>query len=84
MTNYKAVMNQMTPEMMAEKNVRLVTVDNRQLFYLTSSGQLFTTNDYQAAVHHEYQWLMFDPENVDKTEADVNPKSADGECDTNE
>ena len=74
MTNYEAVMSQMTPEIMAEKNVRLVTVDNRQLFYLTSSGQLFTTNDFQAAVQHEYQWLMFDPENVEKTNADVNPK----------
>ena len=68
MRNYEAMMQQMTPELLAEKNVRLVTVDNRSLFYLTSSGQLFNSTDYEAAVHHEYNWLMFDPEAAQNTD----------------
>ena len=84
MTNYQAIMNQMTPEIMAEKNVQLVTIDNRKLFYLTSSGQLFSTNDFQAAVQHEYQWLMYDPENVEKTDTDVNPDCPNCECESDE
>ncbi len=68
MRNYEAMMQQMTPELLAEKNVHLVTVDNRRLFYMTSSGQLFNNTDYEAAVRHEYNWLMFDPEAAQNTD----------------
>lgn len=62
MKNYDAIMEKMSPEAMAELNVRLVTVENRRLFYMTSAGQLFPTDKYEDAVRFEYQWLNFDPE----------------------
>lgn len=74
--NYDMIMRQMTPELLAEKNVHLVTVDNRRLFYMTSSGQLFNNTDYDAAIQHEYQWLMYDPEDCDRTASE----SADRNC----
>lgn len=61
MKNYDAIMQSMTPERMAEVNVKLVTVNNTNLFYMTSSGQLFNTNQYDDAVRYEYRWLMTDP-----------------------
>ena len=60
--NYDILMAQMTPERMAELGVKMVNVDNRRLFYMTSSGQLFTVEDYQAALQHEYNWLMYSDE----------------------
>ena len=78
MKNYDAIMEKMSPEMMAELNVKLVTVDNRRLFYMTSPGQLFPIDKYEDAVKFEYQWLNFDPEadqpnNDSEAEPDVNP-----------
>lgn len=91
MTNYDSLMKNMTPEMMAEMNVHLVTVDNRKLFYMTSSGQLFNNNDYQSAVQFEYNWLTYDPEavtkeeNVDASDDTVdNSKDVGGEPDSAE
>ena len=75
--NYDIMMKQMTPEQLAEKNVHLVTVDNRRLYYMTSSGQLFNNTDFDAAVRHEYQWLMYDPEDQDRP-------AEEGGSDTNE
>ena len=91
MTNYDSLMKNMTPEAMAELNVHLVTVDNRKLFYMTSSGQLFNNNDYQSAVQFEYNWLMYDPEaqradkNVDASNDAVdNSSDFEGEPDSAE
>lgn len=75
--NYDIMMKQMTPEQLAEKNVHLVTVDNRRLYYMTSSGQLFNNTDFDAALQHEYQWLMYDPEDRDHP-------AEEGDSDTNE
>ncbi len=69
MKNYDAIMEKMSPEVMAELNVRLVTVENRRLFYMTSPGQLFPIDKYEDAVKFEYQWLNFDPETVQDAEA---------------
>ena len=57
-TNYEIVMENMTPEIMAEYGVKLVNVDNRRLFYMTSSGQLFTPDAYMEALQFEYNWLV--------------------------
>lgn len=62
MKNYDAIMQSMTPERMAEINVKLVTVNNTNLFYMTSSGQLFPTTQFDDAVRYEYRWLTADPE----------------------
>lgn len=55
--NYDLVMSNMTIDLMAEKNVRLVNINNNQLFWLTSVGQLFDYNSYQAAIQFELNWL---------------------------
>lgn len=65
MRNYDVIMEKMTPEILAEKGVHLISVDNRRLFYMTSSGQLFNTNQFEAAMQHEYAWLMYDPDDKD-------------------
>lgn len=68
MKNYDAIMEKMSPEVLAELNVRLVTVENRRLFYMTSPGQLFPIDKYEDAVKFEYQWLNFDPETMQDAE----------------
>ena len=65
MTNYDKLMQGMTIEQMAYNNVKLISVNNRELFYLTSSGQLFSTGEYDRAVQHEYNWLIFDNDHTD-------------------
>lgn len=57
MTNYRRIMSQMTPEKMANANVKVVIVNNSQPFYITSSGQLFNFDDFDSAVKYEYDWL---------------------------
>ena len=57
MTNYRRIMSQMTPEKMANANVKVVIVNNSQPFYVTSSGQLFNFDDFDSAVKYEYDWL---------------------------
>lgn len=74
MRNYDRIMQDMTPERMAEVNVKLVTVNNTNLFYMTSSGQLFNTNQYEDAVRYEYRWLITDP----------NPERTTAECECGE
>lgn len=74
MKNYETLMNTMTPERMAELNVKLVTVNNRDLYYLTSTGQLYLTNQYEDAVRHEYNWLIQDPEATAAVNTNVDSK----------
>jgi len=80
MNNYDRIMQDMTPERMAEVNVKLVTVNNTNLFYMTSSGQLFNTNQYEDAVRYEYRWLMTDP-TPEKTRAECECGEPDCACD---
>lgn len=72
-TNYEIMMENMTPERMAELGVKLVNIDNRRLFYMTSSGQLYTMDDYQSALQHEYNWLTYRDEEP-SGEPDKNPE----------
>ena len=71
MSNYEILMQQMTPERMAELGVKLVNVDNRRLFYMTSSGQLYPMDEYQNALQHEYNWLTFKESQDEVGEPDV-------------
>ena len=64
MKNFEKIMSNMTPESMAELGVKLISVNNRDLYYMTSTGQLFYTADYQSALQHELRWLMTDPDPV--------------------
>lgn len=74
MKNYDKVMEAMCPELLAELGVKLVNVDNRRLFYMTSSGQLFSMDDYGSALQHEYNWLMTDEDQPDAPQEEKDRK----------
>lgn len=56
MTNYEHIISQMTPENFASYSLKLVLVNDRP-FYMTSSGQLYYTTEYEKALRHEYNIL---------------------------
>ena len=60
MTNFEKLVNSLTPENITEISVKLITVNNSQLFWVTSSGQLFPYENRESAVRYEYNWLITD------------------------
>lgn len=56
-TNYDAMMKEMTIEKLAIKNVQLVIVNGQEPFYVTTTGQLFNFNDRKAAIEFEMRYL---------------------------
>lgn len=56
-TNYDAMMKEMTIEKLALKNVQLVIVNGQELFYVTTTGQLFNFKDRKAAIEFEMRYL---------------------------
>jgi hypothetical protein len=54
---YDVVMANMTVDKLAEMGVRLIYVNNSDLFWVTSGGQLYPFNDRAHAVEAEYNWL---------------------------
>ena len=78
MTNYNTILTSMTPEKMAELGVKLIHVNNRELYYVTSSGQLFNIADYDRALIHEYNWLMYDS-TLEKTSEDTEGPNPDAD-----
>ena len=56
-TNYDAMMKEMTIEKLAIKNVQLVIVNGQEPFYVTTTGQLFNFNDRKAAIEFEIRYL---------------------------
>ena len=54
---YDVVMANMTVEKLAEMGVRLIYVNNSDLFWVTSGGQLYPFNDRTHAIEAEYNWL---------------------------
>lgn len=68
MTNYEHIISQMTPENFANYSLKLVLVNDRP-FYMTSSGQLYYTTEYEKALRHEYNILTtVIPDTEEKTE----------------
>lgn len=55
---YQAVMATMTPEKLANLGVKLIYVNDMELFWVTSVGKLYNFNAYKAALDAEYEWLM--------------------------
>jgi hypothetical protein len=55
---YDVVMANMTIDKLADMGVRLIYVNNSDLFWVTSSGQLYAFNDRTHAVEAEYNWLI--------------------------
>ena len=60
-TVYEVVMASMTPQKLANLGVKLVSINSRELYWVTSVGQLYEFNAYDQAVQAEYNWLMSDP-----------------------
>lgn len=60
-TIYHAKMATMTPIIMASMGVQLIQVNGEELFWVTSTGQLYSFNAKQAALEAEYTWLMSKP-----------------------
>ena len=56
-TIYDITMANMTPEILADLGVHLVSVNNRDLFWLTSVGQLYPFNNRNQAFEAELAWL---------------------------
>lgn len=54
---YDVVMANMTIDKLADMGVRLIYVNNSDLFWVTSAGQLYAFNDRIHAVEAEHNWL---------------------------
>lgn len=54
---YDVVMANMTIDKLADMGVRLIYVNNSDIFWVTSTGQLYAFNDRAHAVEAEYNWL---------------------------
>ena len=78
MTNYEQLMNNMTIQQMCDKNVQLVTIDNKRLGWTTSTGYVFPYPERNTALVFEMAWLSkpVDPQN---TEA-LDPKEEAQAC----
>ena len=58
---YQIVMARMTPEELTNLGVKLISVNNSELFWVTSLGQLYPFTDKQSALEAEYNWLNSAP-----------------------
>ena len=61
-TVYEVVMASMTPQKLANLGVKLISVNNMELFWVTSVGQLYEFGAHDVAVQAEFNWLMSKPE----------------------
>lgn len=59
-TNYDVMMQEMTIEKLAIKNVQLVIVNGQEPFYVTTTGQLFNFNDRKSAIEFEMRYLSME------------------------
>ena len=60
-TVYEITMARMTPEIMANMGVKLISVNSSELFWVTSTGQLYGFAERRKAIEAEYNWLMSEP-----------------------
>lgn len=82
MTNYEQLMKEMTPEIMCAERVKMITVNQSELFYVTSRGQLYNLDNLQGAMADEYRWLMTNiPENT-QAKVEENTKSTEDDNQT--
>lgn len=77
MTLYEKTMKEMTAEKFAMLNVKPAVMNGNEMFYVTSSGQLFpfTSEGLQNAVNYQFQILSQEikepeTENTDKISED--------------
>ena len=80
MTVFERIRDNITIDAMAELGVKLISVNNKQLYYLTSSGQLFDYTRYGEALNHEYQWLAQElPSQPDVPQSESEPEMSTDE-----
>ena len=55
MTNFDKIKENLTADILAKLTVRLVVINNNELYYATSTGQLYpmTSEGLDAAIKHE-------------------------------
>lgn len=58
---YQVLMADMTPQKLATLGVKLISVNNSSLYWVTTAGQLYEFNSYDNAVQAEFAWLMSEP-----------------------
>lgn len=58
MTIYDTIIANMTPEVLADLGVRLVTINSTELCWVTSAGQLYPFDAKAQAVSAELTWLQ--------------------------
>lgn len=58
MTNYEKIIAEMTPEKFAQISLKPVLINNSEMCYMTSSGQLFPFANAKEALQFEYNMLM--------------------------
>ena len=56
-TIYDVVMANMTPDTLADLGVKLISVNNSELYWVTSAGQLYGFNARAQALAAERAWL---------------------------
>lgn len=72
-TNYDAMMKEMTVEKLAIKNVQLVIVNGQEPFYVTTTGQLFNFNDRKSAIEFEMRYLSMEVPNQQVATEEATP-----------
>jgi hypothetical protein len=60
-TVFHVMMAKMTMGDLANLGVKLISVNNSELFWVTSIGQLYAFNDRNSALEAEYKWLNSTP-----------------------
>lgn len=71
MTNYEKIMQEMTPETLANLRVKQIIVNQSEPFYVTSAGQLYTFDNLRGAVIAEYNWLISNTPEENKNDAEA-------------
>lgn len=72
MNNFEAMVKAMTIERAAVDMVKLVLINNREPYYVTTTGQLFPYDKFEEAVKMQYAFLSSDAPAEEATQGEVN------------
>lgn len=60
MTNYEKIMSDMNPEKFAQISIKPVLINNSEMCYMSTTGQLFPFANVKDALQYEYRWLTME------------------------
>lgn len=60
MTNYEKIMAEMTPEKFAQISLKPTLINNSEMCYMTSTGQLFPFSNVRDALEYEFRYLTME------------------------